>query len=96
MVVKLEDHRRGNIELILFAGVLVAGLTRFTTSACRHDIDSTVSLNRATISGRLEASLELFMVCLFMYNAILSAITFTFVNGERLSLHANSRVMERP
>lgn len=50
---------------------------------------------RTTISDRLEASIELFMVRLFMYNAILLAITFTFVNGECLSLHANSRVMQR-
>ena len=35
------------------------------------------------------------MARLFMYNAILSTITFTFVNGERLSLHANSRVIQR-
>lgn len=49
---------------------------------------------RTTISDRLEASMQLFMVRLFMYNTILLAITFTFVNGECLSLHANSRVMQ--
>lgn len=99
MTVKLRQRKNSRINH-LRAGTraLPAFLTRAPrVTTCRHVIGLTVSLE-ITISDRLELqSTELFMVQLFMYNAIgcRRLLLLSRTANTLCRLHANSRVVQR-